>query len=283
LASGLNDRREILSGHGMNENIKWSAAAVGVVGLAIAAVVYRDSWWKDRPKPPAEKPVAAAPEQLPAPEEEAAATLPPPVTDSDEALPPLDSSDPWIRASLADLVGQESVEKYFIPENLVRQIVVSVDNLPEQKVAERIRPLKRVPGQFVVAGTEEEPVLDPANYPRYEPLVKLVTSMDTQQLMAFYARYYPLFQESYENLGHPPRQFNDRLVAVIDHLLATPEVRDPVALARPNVLYEFADPKLEALSAGQKLLIRMGSANANSVKAKLKELRAALVAAGAGQ
>src|SRR5688572_31376737 len=106
----------------------------------------------------------------------------------------------------------------------------------------------------------------------------MIASLDAQKLMTQYARYYPLFQESYENLGHPPQHFNDRLVEVIDHLLETPTVRDPISLARPNVLYEFADPKLESLSAGQKLLIRMGSANADRIKDKLRELRAALVA-----
>jgi len=36
----------------------------------------------------------------------------------------------------------------------------------------------------------------------------------------------------------------------------------------------FADPALESLPAGQKLLIRMGPDNAAAVKVKLKELRA---------
>ena len=47
-------------------------------------------------------------------------------------------------------------------------------------------------------------MLDPANYRRYEPLVGMIESIDTQKLMTAYARYYPLLQESYENLGHPP-------------------------------------------------------------------------------
>ena len=76
---------------------------------------------------------------------------------------------------------------------------------------------------------------------------------------------------------HPPRYFNDRVIQVIDHVLATPDLRDPIALTQPGVLYEYADPKIEALSAGQKLLIRMGSDNATFVKHKLRELRAALV------
>ena len=121
-------------------------------------------------------------------------------------------------------------------------------------------------------------MLDPANYERYKPLVQLIRSTDTSSLLATYTRYYPLFQEAYENLGHPPQYFNDRVIEVIDHLLATPELQGPIALAQPNVLYVFADPKLEAMSAGQKVLVRMGPENAKVVKEKLRELRGELVA-----
>jgi hypothetical protein len=38
-------------------------------------------------------------------------------------------------------------------------------------------------------------------------------------------------------------------------------------------MYEFADPELEALSAGQKVLIRIGPENAALIKAKLRDLR----------
>ena len=60
---------------------------------------------------------------------------------------------------------------------------------------------------------------------------------------------------------------------MIDHLLATPDVQGPIELVQPNVMYLYADPKLEALSAGQKTLIRMGPENAGAIKMKLRELR----------
>ena len=62
--------------------------------------------------------------------------------------------------------------------------------------------------------------------------------------------------------------------------IRTPQITGPIELVRPNVMYVFADPKLEALPAGQKLLIRMGADNATVVKAKLMELRAIITAAG---
>lgn len=265
----------------MNENIKWGACAVAVVGLSIGAVVYRDKWWTDEPTPPA-KPVATVQQKpvVPAEPVEPPVKHPLPPVDQDEALPSLEASDAPVQASISDLIGLEAAKQLLSPENLVRNIVVSIDNLPEQRVAERIRPLQRLSGDFAVSGTEDAPVLDPANYERYKPVVRTIQSLDTQKLVATYQRYYPLFQESYEGLGHPPKYFNDRVIQVIDHLLETPEVRDPIPLARPSVQYEFANRDLESLSAGQKLLIRMGGENAAAVKQKLKEVRAAIASAG---
>jgi hypothetical protein len=43
-------------------------------------------------------------------------------------------------------------------------------------------------------------------------------------------------------------------------------------------MYRYADPQLEALSPGQKTLIRMGPANEALLKARLRELKAQLLA-----
>lgn len=259
----------------MNENIKWFAAAVAVVGLAIGGILYLSR--KDQPVP-VDKPVAPAAATSAVVPEEPAVKHPLPEATADEALPSLADSSPALQGVLEGLVGKDAVERFIVSDELVRHFVVSIDNLPTQKVAERLRPVKPLPGKFAVTGSEDEPELDPANFERYKPLVQMIQSADTQQLVATYTRYYPLFQEAYENLGHPPQYFNDRLIEVIDHLLNTPEIRGPIALAQPNVQFEYADPKLESLTAGQKALIRMGNENALSIKTKLQELRAALVA-----
>lgn len=258
----------------MNENFKWVAAAIAVVGASVGAVVY----FGQRDKAPPPKPVVTEAPLPPAPEGPAIKhPVPEPATP--ERLPALADSDQPVQKALTDLFGQDSVQKFVIPEELIRHFVVTVDNLPEQKVAQRLRPVQPVPGMFAVSGTEDQPVLDPSNYSRYAPLMQLVRDTDTQRLVATYTRYYPLFQDAYANLGHPPQYFNDRMIEVIDHLLATPEPPGPIALKRPGVLYEYADPDIEALSAGQKLLIRMGPQNARGVKDKLRELRKALVSA----
>jgi hypothetical protein len=106
--------------------------------------------------------------------------------------------------------------------------------------------------------------------------MRVMEQVDTHKLVQTYVHFYPLFQKAYQDLGYPNGYFNDRLVEVIDHLLATPDVPAPVALAQPKVLYEFADPALERLSAGQKMMIRMGPVNESRAKGKLRDIRHAL-------
>jgi hypothetical protein len=191
-------------------------------------------------------------------------------------LPDLAGSDVPLRDALAQLTGADAVKNYLAPEDLIRRLVVTIDNLPRQKVAVDKRPTSPVSGSFAANGDELHATLDQQNFDRYKPMVAVVSKLDMQQLAAIYIRFYPLFQQSYQNLGYPTGYFNDRLVAVIDDLLAAPEPKGPVELVRPNVMYTFADPKLEARSAGQKLLIRMGPENEAAIKVKLTELRAAI-------
>ncbi len=183
-----------------------------------------------------------------------------------------------MRNASTELIGKESVEQFVIPKDLVRHIVVSIDNLPEQKVAERLRPVKPVPGNFAVGGSEESPVLDPANYERYKPLVQLIRSTDTQLLIATYTRYYPLFQQAYKDLGHPPQYFNDRLIEVIDHLLddSRPSGADRARAAERAV--RICRSKARVAFRGPEGADSHGQENARAVKDKLRELRTALVA-----
>lgn len=189
-------------------------------------------------------------------------------------LPPLDDSDAYFRLELVDVFGG-GLEALLTDEAVIEKFVATIDNLPRRRVAERLRPLGRIEGAFLVDSDPQTDalVLDEANFERYDFLVDMAASTDLDNVVDVYRRYYPLFQEAYVGLGYPDAYFNDRVIEVIDHLLATPQPEAPVRLARPHVLYEFADPELEALSAGQKLLIRMGPDNANRLRALLKALR----------
>lgn len=255
------------------KKVIWGSAAVVVLGLLGAGAYYRYYARPAAPPPvqPAPKPAAPAP----APEPAVRNPVPEGMADN-KPLPALNDSDKEVRDSLVGLFGAKSIEQFLVPQNIVRHIVVTVDNMPRRKVAVELRPVKPTPGGTAVSTQGDITTLGAANYERYAPFIKVVQATDSRTLAAVYFRLYPLFQQAYEDLGYPGQYFNDRLVAVIDDLLRAPEVQGPIQLVQPKVFYQFADPKLESLSSGQKLLIRMGPANAAIVKAKLRELRSAV-------
>ena len=250
-----------------------------VAALAAAAALGGWLYWRSHAMLPAIPEAAAPPLAVLPPEAPIEHPMPAAASDSSGArLPDLNESDKALGDALA-AAGDVALVQYLVPESLIRHIVVTVDNLPRQKVTVDKRPVSATPGSFAADGDELHATLDTRNFQRYTPLVALVRKADVPRLVAVYTRFYPLFQTAYQDLGYPSGYFNDRLVKVIDLLLATPQVPAPIELVRPNVMYVFADPQLESLPAGQKVLIRMGPDNTAAVKAKLMELRAAITAA----
>jgi hypothetical protein len=257
----------------MSDRMRW--IVVVAVACAVAAGYY---FWRQSASEAPQAVPAARPEAPPKPEAKKAPQILFPVPQAENAsLPSLELSDTSMRTVLDALFGRKNFEEFFYPRDIVRRIVATVDNLPREKVAQRLMPVKRTAGPFLLAGDGENRAIGAENAVRYRPYVALAESVDSGKLVAAYVHAYPLFQQAYRELGYPTEYFNDRLVQVIDHLLAAPVVEGPVKLVQRKVLYEFADPELEGLSAGQKIMIRIGPENAARLKAKLLEIRRALV------
>jgi len=191
-------------------------------------------------------------------------------------LPALEKSDEVLQNLLAYLVGPGRFGALFNPTDLVHHFVATVDNLPRAQLPRRLVPMKSAAGQFTVGTGATGTAIVPANYERYRPYVAAAESIDTKQLVAGYVRFYPWFRDDYRALGYPSGAFHERLLAAIDDLLAAPDLEEPPALKQPKVLYQFADPDLEALSAGQKIMLRIGPQHSARLKTKLREIRHAL-------
>jgi hypothetical protein len=261
--------------------LQWLIPVLLAVGLAGALWFY---WWQggrqagdvrpdvgtELPEPEGEAPPAGPVHPLEAPGEAEGAELRP--------LPPLEDSDDYFRIELSDLFG-EALGEQLVERSLIERIVATIDNLPREHIADRIKPMSGVSGQLAVNEGEKEGeyFLAAENYDRYDALVGMVAGADVSEMEEVYRRFFPLFQKAYVELGYPQGYFNDRAIEVIDHLLATPQPDGPLALVRPHVLYEFADPELEELSPGQKLLLRMGNEHSATVKEKLREFRNRIV------
>ena len=197
-------------------------------------------------------------EQIPPPPEQKEATVQAVDPQLPETLPSVQESDQSIQDALNRLFsGSTTITLLFI-ENFIQRFVATIDNLPEQRLPRAHLPIKAPGGKFLVAGTTEAPQTSSRNHKRYSTYLNLLESTDHDLAVKIYAHFYPLFQTSYEQLGYQNAYFNDRLVYVIDHLLETPNPPDPIQLAQPAVLFTYADPNLEKLSAGQKTLLRIG-------------------------
>ena len=246
----------------------WWVLLVVILGVGAAAYYY---WQRSRQQPVPPQPSQT--EAPPAPVSTAPAILHPLDTGPAQPLPALGESDAATSEALAGLLDRKSLTQLLYPDLMIRRIVATIDNLPRKKAPMRMMPVKPVPPLFARAGTQDNMVISPGNSTRYAAYVLVAQAVDARKLVGVYIRLYPLFQKAYEELGFPKAYFNDRLVETLDHLLDAPDIKGPIKLTQPKVMYEFADPDLEARSAGQKIMIRMGSENAAKVKAKLREIR----------
>jgi Protein of unknown function (DUF3014) len=267
-------------------------AAIAVAGVGLGA------WWWQRersmvmPRLPAAASaaaVAAAPPPPPPASAASAGAIAYPVEPLAEEV--AQKGVPDVATALNELFGSRSVLSMFQAQDFARRFVATVDNLARTHAPSQVWPMNPAAGRFTVEAQADGKAIAAANGARYTPYVVLIETLDLRRAVAWYARLYPQLQQAYENLGYPGRYFNDRFVQVIDHLLATPDlaaavkvhlpvINGPVQPQRPWVLYEFDDPAFQALSSGQKILLRMGADNERRVKGRLAELRR-LLAAGA--
>ncbi len=272
----------------MSESNRGGVAVAGVVLLvaAIGGFFYlrqgRDDAAERAPAPPPvvpSAPVEAEPAVPAHPIEDAIADAP--AEPEAPPLPALGESDPAALEALLALIGSDTLPPWLVPEYVIQRTVATIDNLPRAKVPSNVSVVRPTSGALAVEGAGVKRTLSDANFTRYAPQVAAFENADTATLVAGYVRHYPLFQQAYRELG-TEGYFNDRLVAVIDHLLDAPAVPAPIELVRPKVFWEFADPRLESLSAGHKLMVRLGPDQASRVKAKLRELRAGVTGAELG-
>lgn len=188
-------------------------------------------------------------------------------------LPRLDTSDQLIRDGAVSLTRHEGINTWLGSNQLIRKTVAFTDNIANGNIAKEPAAALAPRGQMSVNEVEEGVyVVNSRSYDRFNNVTNILLSMDTQRTVEFYLLLRPLFQQAYEELGYPSGQFDQVILKAIGRLLETPEVPESVKLVRPVVMYEYQDPRLEALSPAQKQLLRMGPKNAEAVKEKLRDI-----------
>lgn len=264
----------------------WLVAIIVVLAVVAAGVYLVGKAL--HPTPPANNPVAAAaPAPSVAPASAATVIQHPiaqassgPAPASTAALPSLFDSDNSVREALRSMANGGDLESLLVTSQIISRVVATVDVLPRQGLGNtNILPLRTPKGAMQTQQANGITVITTNNADRYAPYMTVLDKVDPHTLVAWYKHNYPLFQEAYRELGYPHGYFNDRLIVAIDDMLAAPDIHDPVAVTKSGAHYVFVDPQLQSLSNGQKLMVRLGSANEAQLKAKLRMIRESVVGA----
>lgn len=279
----------------MAKQTRWVAIATAI------ALVDGGLWWWLRSVPAVahrgNRMVAVAPASVPGPHGPEPMAPSAPAATSDSATVPELSAAPTrtpmtMLMALDELFGGQSGQALLLSTDFVERLVNTVDRLGRSQAPTRLWPLVPAPSPFLVDAQGANLVIGIDNGLRYTPYVLLMETVDMHQAVQLYAELYPQFQRAYEARGFAGKSFHERLLATLADLLSAPDLNAPPRVhpsapdgasadaARSVTLYRFDDPELEAASAGQKTMIRMGAVNARRVKLKLTELLGRLRALG---
>lgn len=213
-------------------------------------------------------------------------------------LPLLDESDDWLKIKLPEITWRKELLKLIIDEDMIRRFVVFTDNFAQGIIAYEHSPFilpnakfspekDSVSFQKVVKESEETssnsslqatPQLkqnvwqwNENSSRRFSLYVDLLRSMDSESLVQWYSEIKPLIDEAYGELGYED-DFTNTLQDAITRVLDMELPKSSMALIRPSVMYQFAEPELEALPDTDKLLLRLGRDNLLVMKSVLLEL-----------
>jgi hypothetical protein len=255
-------------------------SAVAWIAVPIAAAVGFGLMYYLRPKA-AE--LASSPPPAPTSSARAAeATAPVPVPSTappaERVVPALGESDPFIRSLAAELFGSSDLDSWLARgDELVARGVGAALAVAEKRSARKFFDFLPFEGRFAVAGGKARGPIAPESFRRYDRFVAVFAALDAGAIGRFLAIVDPLVTQVLDETAFPGTLFSERLAVAVEHLLATPlpQGAPEVAVGEDGV-YRFTDPALEALSAPQKQLLRLGPENGARVRASLRELAAAL-------
>jgi Protein of unknown function (DUF3014) len=187
-------------------------------------------------------------------------------------LPPLDETDPLVRQLVEKLSTHPMVAAWLTTDGLILNFVVVTSRIAngDTPVAE-LKAVGPIP-PFRTRTAGDDVYLDRSNYSRYDRHAAAVSAIDARGAARLYATLEPRITDAYARLGPRDSKFDPVLERAIVELLEVPVVEGEIALEPHGIVYAFADPRLQGLTASQKQLLRMGPQNVRIVQAKLREI-----------
>jgi hypothetical protein len=221
-----------------------------------------------------------APRPTPAP---SAVSTPRPSAAPSVPVPPLEGSDAFARDLAKGLSSHPQLAVWLAAKELVRTLAAVVDNVAAGNNPSPHLAFLAPKQPFAVIEKRGRTVIDLRSYARWNAFAEGVGAIDSAECARVFGLTEPLLEAAWRELGHP-EPFRKGVAQAAAALLAVPVVEAEVPVTqvvRALRVYEYADPKLEALTPAQKQLLRMGPANVARIQAKVREVEAELAAAPA--
>lgn len=186
-------------------------------------------------------------------------------------LPDLLSSDDYVRQEIVKI--SPGLSEWFSADQLIRKYVVIANDFAQGSRISKHMSLLRFSEPFVVEQQGENGLyISSKSFARYNKLAQTVQAINTKAAVAVYQKFRPLMLQVFAEFSYPKDFTLETIVEkAAGEIIATPLVEGQISLIRPSTLYKFADPKLEALNAVQKQMIRMGPENTKIIQNKCRE------------
>jgi len=148
-----------------------------------------------------------------------------------------------------------------------------IDGASRGLILRKILPLSPPSAAFSVSGEDDFLYMAPDSYERYNSFAKTVASLDSNDIADSFHQLRQVYEAAYDQLGLDTAEFDNAVIRTLDIVLATPELKEPIAVKRKSVVYVYVDPALESLPPLQKQLLRMGPENILLIKQFARAMR----------
>ncbi len=153
-----------------------------------------------------------------------------------------------------------------------------IDGLSHGVILRKFLPARPFSEAFSIVTEDDGIYMSTTSYLRYDGFTDAVAKLDVGVLVNTFHMLRPVYEQVYGYLGLNPDDFDNAIIRILDLVLATPEIGEPIALKPKAVMYVYATPALESLPDVQKQLLRMGPDNIRRIKQQAQTLRDGLLA-----
>ena len=192
-------------------------------------------------------------------------------------LPNLNESDSFFRNRMEIMSSNTDLVRWLSVDDLLRRAASYLDGLSRGVILSKIFPLTQPNGSFTTHMDGETIWLNAGNYERYDITIEAIASIKMEALAQLFHIARPLIETSFAEMGYNERQMEGIILQAIERVLSTPIIIEPIELTRESVLYQFADPELEALMPLQKQVLRTGPENTQKLQQQALALKNALL------